>query len=100
MVSPPRIGRRNSDRSVAASVRGGADSSPSARGLEARVPRIRNDNRCGGGWFPLTPHPLTPPGQKTKENTTRFCPPFFATPAPRLAQNSKILSRPLPHHLS
>jgi len=29
-------------------MRGGADSSPSARGLEARAPRVRNDNRCGG----------------------------------------------------
>jgi len=38
-----------------ASVRGGADSSLSARGLEARAPRVRNDNRygglSGGGYF-------------------------------------------------
>jgi len=30
-------------------VSGGADSSPSARGLEARAPRVRNDNGCGEG---------------------------------------------------
>src|SRR5258708_930108 len=65
------------------SVRGGADSSPSARGLEARAPRVRNDNRygglSGGGYFAVCTLPSADFGRPQRK--ALICAPARGPPA-------------------